>query len=753
MPFLWILRCKRKRDVEGADRGAPDDVFGAKRPHANGNGPATRAPSTATGKANGDGGGDGGALNTKETRAMRRERLREERMRTPKKPSRFTQGILRRRGRAPAQGRTLTPVTEDEAEGVSTPQVKGKGSAAGVPPIALSDSGSKRVLDPRRGGAGASPGLSCADSDDGEFFDASDQLSVRSDESVAGDDETLYAHSLPPNFAPSREGGADHGVSISFRYKTPRLATESEADDVESLPGKFRASLSDDGLGTGDGFDDELGPARARARVESLSAFGFHSEPRQYPSRAETSVFRQSSGASTSSSAALRRSKSSPSKSAPNAIGKLESADVADKIKEWFETQALDMERVLSRSLTKVRTKLVQAQSLRRRRRKATVVTFTSGIPNISTPHDSMLEKELTSIEAELDPTKEPEIIHQFDAYVLKAVAKECGVSALSYEQLPDYFRVLPESGARDVTLNRQGSRKDNGKVSAAEGVAKLRDMFPESLHFHTDLDLLRFLKARDHVFDDAAKMYAEYCSRYRSEGFTCPYPFVRDVWGSEWQGLDVTSAEGPQGPRAPFRDPALTRKLKDFYDCYLQNVVFEEDVRGAPVVYTRIAPPVDRGMEHVDLDLRINFQSVMFEQLRLVLLRATITQKRPVTSALVIMDAQGAQVSKFIAYARTPGAKAEAQFTGDFFPELMYKLVVLNAPLGAGMVWRIVSVFLPKATREKIKIFSAGEKKQAFKAMQELVHRSKLPKMFGGDAKFDFPKLKDIPASQAAKP
>ena len=105
----------------------------------------------------------------------------------------------------------------------------------------------------------------------------------------------------------------------------------------------------------------------------------------------------------------------------------------------------------------------------------------------------------------------------------------------------------------------------------------------------------------------------------------------------------------------------------------------------------------------------------------------------------------QGAQTGKYISYARTPGAKAEAQFTGDYFPELMYKLVVLNAPLGAGMVWRIVSVFLPKATREKIQIFSAGEKKQAFKAMRELVPKNKLPKMFGGDAEFAFPKLKNI--------
>ena len=51
-----------------------------------------------------------------------------------------------------------------------------------------------------------------------------------------------------------------------------------------------------------------------------------------------------------------------------------------------------------------------------------------------------------------------------------------------------------------------------------------------------------------------------------------------------------------------PFRDKELTTKLQRFYSCYLQNVVFEEDNRGAPVVYTKIAPPVERGMDKVDL-------------------------------------------------------------------------------------------------------------------------------------------------------
>ena len=112
--------------------------------------------------------------------------------------------------------------------------------------------------------------------------------------------------------------------------------------------------------------------------------------------------------------------------------------------------------------------------------------------------------------------------------------------------QLPPYFRVVAEDAARDVKLRKHtsSSHKTSNKVSSAEGVAKLRDMFPESLHFHTDLDLLRFVKARDHVVEDAAKMYAQYCSQYRSSGFTCPFPFVRDVCGNQWLGLDVTSQQ-----------------------------------------------------------------------------------------------------------------------------------------------------------------------------------------------------------------
>lgn len=39
----------------------------------------------------------------------------------------------------------------------------------------------------------------------------------------------------------------------------------------------------------------------------------------------------------------------------------------------------------------------------------------------------------------------------------------------------------------------------------------------------------------------------------------------------------------------------------------------------------------------------------------------------------------------------------------------LVAQVIIINAPLGAGFVWKAASVFLPPSTRQKINILSRG--------------------------------------------
>ena len=41
--------------------------------------------------------------------------------------------------------------------------------------------------------------------------------------------------------------------------------------------------------------------------------------------------------------------------------------------------------------------------------------------------------------------------------------------------------------------------------------------------------------------------------------------------------------------------------------------------------------------------------------------------------------------------------------------PSLVAQVIIINAPLGAGFVWKAASVFLPPSTRQKINILSRG--------------------------------------------
>eukprot|EP01048_Picozoa_sp_COSAG05_P018890 COSAG05_NODE_2849_length_2574_cov_3.581818_3_plen_288_part_01 len=73
------------------------------------------------------------------------------------------------------------------------------------------------------------------------------------------------------------------------------------------------------------------------------------------------------------------------------------------------------------------------------------------------------------------------------------------------------------------------------------------------------------------------------------------------------------------------------------------------------------------------------------------------------------------------------------ANFLGlqDYFPEMLGKMLIVNAPKILTLVWDFVSPMLDARTKAKITICPPGARTRC--ALQELIHPSQLPRFLGG--------------------
>jgi len=64
-----------------------------------------------------------------------------------------------------------------------------------------------------------------------------------------------------------------------------------------------------------------------------------------------------------------------------------------------------------------------------------------------------------------------------------------------------------------------------------------------------------------------------------------------------------------------------------------------------------------------------------------------------------------------------------------NYFPEVLYRLYIINAPFGFKTLWNLISTFLDKATRERIQILGGDFKK----ILSKVIDKDKLHKDYGG--------------------
>ena len=294
--------------------------------------------------------------------------------------------------------------------------------------------------------------------------------------------------------------------------------------------------------------------------------------------------------------------------------------------------------------------------------------------------------------------------------------------------------RPPPPSGVADVLIGGG----DQHKFTVA--IERIREHFPESYEFHTDWDIRRFVvesaKAQNGVVDysNLMRAYESYVNVYRRYLFVSPLPLARRIEG--WPVDDIFKDLPPR------RSSRLTECLQLYEAHFLECAVINRDKLGRPITWMR-GMKYFRAMEclaqrgkMIPMWIKWAFQSASAEATMRLCEHQWDRSGVPVRGALQVMDLGGISLRTLIWFARSD-SKFETRFSNAFFPGIVDKVVVVNAPRGVGMLWAIVKPFLPSSIRDKVEI--AGS---TTSHLLGLIDADQLPTCYGGSYPFSWPAL-----------
>jgi hypothetical protein len=212
------------------------------------------------------------------------------------------------------------------------------------------------------------------------------------------------------------------------------------------------------------------------------------------------------------------------------------------------------------------------------------------------------------------------------------------------------------------------------------------------------DNQLLRFLRARQFDLDNAAKMFNEYLA-----------------WRAEF-GTDQIIAT--------FEFPELSKVLECYPRCYHKT-----DKYGRPIYVERL------GMANVTQLFKITtserlLKNHVYGYEKLVNYRlpaCSLKQGCFLEQSTTILDLKGVSLSTFSSvYSLVSQVSTIAQ---NYYPEMLGKMYIINAPYLFSTVWSLVKVMLHPVTQRKIAIVGSSY----LPALQETIPLENIPDFLGG--------------------
>ncbi|TPX57783.1 hypothetical protein PhCBS80983_g03595 [Powellomyces hirtus] len=214
----------------------------------------------------------------------------------------------------------------------------------------------------------------------------------------------------------------------------------------------------------------------------------------------------------------------------------------------------------------------------------------------------------------------------------------------------------------------------------------------------HDDHILLRFLRARKFHLPEAKKMWTEYIT-----------------WRKEFGADEILQTfDFPEYP-----------VVKKFYPRFYHKI----DKLGRPIYFEQLGGvDVKQLFQVTDMDRML--KNHVYEYEKLVKYRLPACSKktgRYIEQSCTILDMKNVYITAFPSVASL--VKQVSAIAQNYYPEMLGKMYIINAPMLFTGVWSIVKGFLDEVTVSKINILGSNYKSK----LLETIDESSLPKIYGG--------------------